>query len=266
MYAKSTTPGQRVFTCAHSFHEFVPGILDEIAAAAGIAGHATVGLSSIGGSRVVQHWDVPDDQNEAKRLLRAGGVDVLTLSPIWLPDAGMEKFAALAAEHNPNVRVTLQEYWLPNDEYEPAYPLNTGKQVDHDAATGAGLRRHHEAYFRDFDGVARGINKAIGREVVFIAPVGQAVIPLREMIIRGEAPGLKTQAELFTDSWGHVTQPIQVLAAYCHFAVIYRRSPTGLPAPSMLANAGRPGWDRLNRVLQDLAWEAAKGHALSGVG
>ena len=88
--------GQRIFTCAHSFHGFVPAILADIAASAGIKDHKQVGSSGIGGSWVIQHWDVPDEKNDAKRLLTEGDVDVLTLSPIWLPDAGIEKFGALA--------------------------------------------------------------------------------------------------------------------------------------------------------------------------
>src|ERR1051325_6419622 len=131
---KDTEPisrGQRVFTCGHSFHFWVADILSEVARAAGIPDHQVVGVSVIGGSRVIQHWDVPEENNEARKALRAGTVDVLTLSPIWLPDEGIEKFAKLAVEHNPNVRVTVQEFWLPNDEYVPVYPLQTSKTVDH---------------------------------------------------------------------------------------------------------------------------------------
>ena len=83
--------GQRVFTCGHSFHAWVADILADMAGAAGIRGHRTIGVSFIGGSRVMQHWDVPAEQNEAKKALRAGSVDVLTLSPIWLPDEGIGK-------------------------------------------------------------------------------------------------------------------------------------------------------------------------------
>jgi hypothetical protein len=53
--------GQRVFTCGHSFHVFVPRILADMANKAGIKDHKIVGLSSIGGSRVIQHWNVPDE-------------------------------------------------------------------------------------------------------------------------------------------------------------------------------------------------------------
>src|SRR5947209_4722811 len=58
--------GQRVFTCAHSFHAFVPPILSEMAKMAGISDHRLVGASFIGGSRVIQHWNVPDEKNQAK--------------------------------------------------------------------------------------------------------------------------------------------------------------------------------------------------------
>ena len=114
---------------------------------AGIKGHQVVGVSSIGGSRVIQHWNVAEEKNQAKAALRAGNVDVLTLSPIWLPDEGIEKFARLALEHNPHIRITVQEFWLPNDTYEPIYPLDPRKKVDHDATNLAELRKKHASIF-----------------------------------------------------------------------------------------------------------------------
>ncbi|HEY8667051.1 MAG TPA: SGNH/GDSL hydrolase family protein [Tepidisphaeraceae bacterium] len=261
----SLAQGQRVFTCGHSFHVWVADILIDMAKGAGISGHHAVGMSSIGGSRVIEHWDVPEEQNEAKKALRAGNVDVLTLSPIWLPDEGMAKFASLALQHNPNVRVTVQEYWLPNDVYEPVYPLQAWKQVDHNIATIPELRKQHDLYFHDMDETVRGLNRQLGKNVVLIVPAGQAALALREMIIAGKTPGLNAQADLFTDSWGHPTPPLQALAAYCHFATIYRRSPRGLPLPSVLAS--NPSWGApLNRILQQLAWKAVTEHPLSGVG
>src|SRR3954471_10359452 len=68
--------GQRVFTCAHSFHGFVYRSLGEMAKSAGIKDHQSVGSSMIGGSRVIQHWDVPEEKNQAKAALIAGKVDV----------------------------------------------------------------------------------------------------------------------------------------------------------------------------------------------
>ena len=68
--AEPITRGQRIAFASHSFHVFVPGILKEMVEAAGIKGHAVVAQSSIGGSKVVQHWDVPDTQNQVKEALR----------------------------------------------------------------------------------------------------------------------------------------------------------------------------------------------------
>ena len=77
---------------------------------------------------------------------------------------------------------------------------------------------------------------------------------------------MKTQAELFTDGIGHVTAPIQVLNTYCHYAVIYRRSPVGLPVPEILKQAKLGDQEaKLNSLLQELAWDAVTQHPLSGV-
>jgi hypothetical protein len=258
------TQGQRVFTCGHSFHYFVPPILSDMARGAGIKDHAAVGLSAIGGSRVIQHWNVPEEKNRAREALRGGKVDVLTLSPIHLPDEGIEKFARLALEHNPKVRVTVQEFWLPFDIYDTTFSKRP-KKVDHNAATGEELRKLHAPYFAAMDAHVRALNAKLGKPVVFVVPVGQAVLALRERIIAGKAPGLKTQEDLFTDAIGHARPPLQALAAYCHFAVIYRRSPVGLPVPALLARVKDPDRQKQNHLLQELAWEAVTNHPLSGV-
>ena len=282
--------GQRVFTCGHSFHVWVVPMLTEMAQAAGIQGHQVVGVSSIGGSRVIQHWDQPEELNKAKEALRAGTVDVLTLSPIWvtpqeglplglprkkgekdpntvpvywLPDEGIEKFSRLGLEHNPKIRITVQEYWMPNDEYVSVYPLQTRKRYDHNATNLADLKKAQAAYDRDLTTVVASINQQLGKETLLIVPVGQASIALREKIVAGQAPGLKEQTELFRDCWGHPQPPLQTLAAYCHYGVIYRRNPAGLPVPTRLAN--QPQAEKLNRLLQELAWDAVTGHPMSGV-
>jgi hypothetical protein len=263
--AGAVTDGQRVFSCGHSFHYFVPPILSDMANTAGIKDHKAVGLSAIGGSRVIQHWNVAQEKNEAKKALSAGKVDVLTLAPIYLPDEGIEKFVHLAVENNPKIRVTVQEFWLPWDVYDTEAPLKARK-VDHNAPTAAELRKAHEPYFKSIDDHVRELNKKLGKQSVFVVPVGQAVIALRAKIIDGKAPGLKTQEDLFTDAIGHAKAPLQALAAYCHFAVIYRKSPVGLPLPAVLAKAKNPDWDeKLNRLLQELAWDAVMQHPLSGV-
>src|SRR5687767_4702706 len=132
--------GQRVFSAGHSFHMFVPGLLREMAQAAGIEGHVLAGTQGIGGSRVIQHWDRADEQNSLKKALRSGEVDVLTLSPIYLPDEGIENLARLGLEHNPNIRVTIQEFWLPYDVYDLNYQRKRPEPVDRNARTVEELR------------------------------------------------------------------------------------------------------------------------------
>ncbi len=266
--AAATKPiekGLRVYSAGHSFHVFVPGQLAGMAQAAGIKDHVLVGLSSIGGSRVIQHWDLADDKFKSKEHLKSGKVDVLTLAPIHLPDDGIEKFATLALEHNPNIRITIEEFWLPFDIYDTTFKQRPAK-VDHNAPTADDLRKLHAPYFKSMDEHVQELNKKFGKQVLFVVPAGQAIIALREKIIAGQVPGLKVQEDLFTDPIGHATAPLQVLVSYCHFAVIYQRTPVGLPLPQVLSAAKKPEWDeKLNLVLQELAWQAVTQHPLSGV-
>lgn len=260
---EASTPierGLRVFSAGHSFHMFVPPLLTEAARSAGIEGHEQVGRQSIGGSYVHQHWNLPDENNSVKTALRKGEVDVLTLSPIYLPDDGIENFAKLAVEHNPDVRVTVQEFWLPFDVYDVNYKKQRPQPVDRNSRTPEQLRSISAPYFQSMDEHVEQINKRLGKQVVYVVPVGQAAIALREKIIAGEAPGLKEQNDLFRDAIGHATAPLQMLTAYCHYAVLYRRSPVGLPTPPSLSNN-----PELASLLQELAWKAVVDHPLSGV-
>jgi len=206
-----------------------------------------------------------------RKALEAGDVDVLTLTPIYLPDEGIEKFAELGSQHQPNFRATVQEFWLPYDEYQPHYydppKIPKPSKVDHNAPTAESLRKMHERYFREMDDEVKRINQKLGRQVVYVVPVGQAVIALREKIIAGQAPGLKYQEDLFTDMLGHPKSPLQALITYCHFAVIYRQTPVGLPVPQAIARSGIPAAEAeaLSRILQRLAWDAVTRHPLSGV-
>ena len=262
--AEPITKGLRVFTCGHSFHVWVPDIVADLCKSAEIPNHVQVGLSSIGGSRTIQHWDIPPEKNTAKEALKTGKVDVLTLSPIFLPDPGIENFTALALEHNKDIRIVVQPIWLRWDIYEPT--TKRPAKVDHNAITGQELRTRHAEHFQKMDEHIRELNQKFGKTVLYVAPAPQAVIALREKIIAGEAPGLKVQEDLFTDELGHGKPPLQALVAYCNYAVIYRRSPVGLPVPAILKQAKLGDQEaNLNRLLQELAWEAVLQHPLSGL-
>jgi hypothetical protein len=330
--AQSETKGQRIYFSGHSFHYFMPPILADIAKKADIKDHTPLGLSSIGGSRVYQHWapaatttpktakdiELPADTiavdstarfpstgeltvetseghvtvtyfgktgntftgckggkgtltaskaissktNEAREMLKAGKVDVFTMSPIFLPDDGIENFAKLAIENNPKMRVFVQENWLPWDNYDPAFKAPSEK-VDHNAQTLDSLRKSHGIYFKTMDEHVADLNKKYNTSAVRIAPVGQAVVSLRAKLLAGDAPGLKEQNDLFADAIGHAKPPLEALVAYCYYALIYETSPVGLPVPSVIAKAKES--EKLNRLLQEIAWEAVTSHPQSGV-
>jgi hypothetical protein len=169
------TVGQRVATCGHSFHVFTYRQVEQIATSAGLK-HQLAGLSSIGGSTVQKHWDVPEEKSAVKQVLKAGKADVLTLSPIWLPDEAIEQFVKLGIEHNPTLRISVQEYWMPNDEYEPVYPLQTKKKVDHNATDLTKLRDATLRYAKDIEDHVKGINQRLGKDAVLIVPVGMAAV------------------------------------------------------------------------------------------
>lgn len=259
----SAVQGQRVFTAGHSLLMFMPAILGDIAASAKIDGHVQVGRQSIGGSHVIQHWNLPDDKNTVKLALKTGKVDVLTLSPIYLPDDGIGKLTQFALQYNANIRVTVQEFWVPYDDPTVLEAGKGPKYVDRDTKTIDELRQLHAAYFQSMDDHVRALNQQFGKPALFVIPVGQAVLSLREKVIKGEVPAIKKQSELFTDALGHARPPIMVLDAYCHYAVIYRRSPVGLPTPKALGSGKVT--EELNQLLEELAWEAVTRHPLSGV-
>ena len=256
--------GQRVFSAGHSFHFFMPPILADIAKKADIKDHKQLGLSAIGGSRVIQHWNVAEEKNKAKEKLKAGEVDVFTMSPIYLPDEGIENFVKLGVENNPKIRILVQENWLPWDHYDVKFKAPKDK-VDHNAPTGELLRKIHAPYFKSIEEQVTELNKKYDTKAVSIVPVGRAVIAVREKIIAGQAPGLKEQNDLFTDAIGHARPPLAALVAYCYYASIYQRNPAGLPMPAVLGKAKNDDSEKLNRLLQEIAWEAVSQHPLGGV-
>jgi hypothetical protein len=253
----------RVFVCAHSFMIYTAKSLPMIAQAAGV-GFVSAGQQMIGGSRVIQHWNLPDDKNRAKAALKAGEVDVLTLSPhLMLPDEGIDNFTKLGLEKNPKLHVLVQASWPPRDGVLDR-PF---KNEERNASTVESLQKLREG-FRALWGTkleeqVTALNKSIGHDAVFIVPAGDAVFALREKIAEGKAPGLTKQTDLFRDDLGHPQAALAALVSYCHFATIYQRSPVGLPVPDAYkAELSSP---ELNHLLQEIAWQTVSNYPFSGV-
>lgn len=257
--ADNPPKGLRVFSTTHSFHNFVGPRLAPLAKAAGISDHYLEGVQMIGGSQVKFHWDLADEKNKAKAALIAGKVDLLTMSPnMTVPDVGIERFVELGLKHNPKIRFLVQESWIPFDSPEDKVKTND----ERDGRTLESVKKYNAKFKAALEKQVRELNQKQGHEIIHIVPVGDAVLKLRERIAEKNAPGLSKQSELFTDPIGHGKVPIQVLAAYCNFACIYRISPVGL-------KDAQPDLDKLNPdlkpLLQRLAWEAVTEHPMSGV-
>lgn len=253
-----TPAGQRVFYTGHSFHMFVPPRVEQLVKAAGIEGHKLVGQQGIGGSRVIQHWDLEDAKNKAKPALISGEVDVFTMAPhVMIPDEGITKFTELGLKHNPNLRLLLQASWYPFDV--PAGEGRITNNAQRDDAKIESLQAPVDEWRKKLEAQADDLNKPHGKKAIFIIPVGDAVVKLRSFVVDGKFPGITNQSELFTDPIGHAGPYVQVLASYCNFAAIYRISPQGLKAQ------GGGVTDEQHTILQALAWDTVSKYAYSGV-
>lgn len=253
---QKSPPGLRVFFASHSLMWYAPKPLGEMAEAAGIKGHELVGLQSLGASTTVQHWNLPDDKNEAKKALKTGEVDVFVMSPISFPDEGVENYVKLGLEHNPDMRFIVQLSWGGGDIDNQDFPKGAFDDVDKEK-TPEQLMALFARNIRAGEAQANALNEKYGKgkKIVALVPSAQAMVALRTKIANKEWPGLSKQGELFVDAV-HPSAPMEALNTYMHLAVLYGQSPVGLPMPTMLKNARRKAWDeKFNRSLQELAWE-----------
>lgn len=254
----SPVPGQRIFYTGHSFHMFVPPRIEQLVKSAEIQGHQLAGIQGLGGSRVIQHWDLEDGKNKAKPALESGQVDVFTMSAhLEIPDPGITNFVELGLKHNPKMRFLVQASWMPFDITSLEHRVRDN--AERDQTNLADLEKATDVWLRKMELQVDELNQKHGRTAVYIVPVGNAVNRLREMIVAEKYPGVKKQSELFRDSIGHGLGHVQALAAYCNFVAIYRRNPEGLQLKE-------PGVDEAQHsILQSLAWKTVSEYSHSGV-
>jgi hypothetical protein len=206
---------------------------------------------------VIQHWDLAAEKNKAKPALETGEVDVFTMAAhLAIPDPGIDHFTELGLKHNPKLRLLVQASWMPFDQTTPQQRIRNNSERDNtnlkdlEASTNQ-WRKNLEAQVDD-------LNRRHGRHV-FIVPVGNAVVKLRERIVAGTFPGISKQSELFRDPIGHGLGHVQALTAYCNFAAIYQRSPAGL-------TLNESGVDEAQHaLLQQIAWETVSNYSYSRV-
>lgn len=254
----------RVFYTGHSFAGAPPAWLGILAKQAAIDDYKNVGRQSLGGSRVIDHWNLADARNEAKKALGTGHVDVLTLSPnMQLPDEGIDLFVDLALKQNAKIRVLVQGSWMTWDG------LGKGgiKNAERDTQPVAGIRERTAKHMNEIRTQLRTINQRVGREVCVLVPVGAAVVRLRELIAEGKLPGLEKPSQLFVDDIGHAHPAILHLCTYMYHVAVFHRDPreiTGLGNNGWSKQFGQPK-PELAATLKQLAWDTMAAEPLSGL-
>jgi len=215
---------------------------DAVAISAGISGHKNLGsgadldkpLTLNSGRKVLE--DTP------RTLMKKGEVDVwLTTAHNWASEPALEKMAPVGLAHNPNFRLYQQARFL------------TEKPEERDNSKIADVQAALDKQRKRLEVRVDAINKEIGKPVVFIVPVGDAIVKLREMVVDGKFPGLTKQSELFmAGSRGsiHAEKHANLLTAYCNYAAIYQKSPVGLKLEMK-----EDITDEQHAILQKLAWE-----------
>ena len=183
------------------------------------------------------------------------------MSPNWdVPDEGIERFVKLGIEHNRKLRVLVQESWMPWDGWLPEEKVPNNEARDSRSLDG--VKTANARWKGLLEPQIRALNEKLGREVIHVVPVGDAVLKLRDLIASGKAPGIAKQSELFTDQIGHAKSPVVALATYCFFACLYRASPIGLNDPQPELDKLSPA---LKPLLQRIAWKTVTTHPMSGV-
>jgi len=211
-----------------------------------------------------------DGSKEAKQRLEKGEIDVVTYGTHGTPeDAAFPlKTVELGLKNNPNFRFYQQAAWPRGDAWWRKKVNEIKTKDDYDNTKIDDLQAATDEDRKGHEGRADGINKALGKRVVFIVPVGDAIVKLRALIVAGKFPGVKRQSEIFRDTMPHQGGQGVLgawLQAYCHFSAIYRIPP---PAPAPLpegADQAKKDAFAQHEILRQIAWETVSKYPYAGI-
>jgi len=257
--------GLKISWVGHSFHVYLPKPVSQLATEAGIVGHVSLNTDMIGASQPCQHWTKGGGENgtnTVKDILKAAKADVMTMSLQQPnPDPCVPKFARLANQYKKDMRLMIQETWLPNSANPEEQCVLWGCK-NRDAATVEGLEKTRQTIEIPFQNRMRwqldGLNREIGTNFTTFVPVWEAVLKLRQLIAKGEVPGITKQSALFRDNLGHATPPLVHMTSYLWFAALYNINPIGSKVLG-----GDPAQEA---IFQKLAWETILNAPLNGFG
>lgn len=222
----------------HLGHSLVGPVMPHMLAQLAPKGHSW--NSQLGsGTSLKQHWE-PDETildfdlvnqppvwRDAKEAIGSGEYDAVVLTEmVELRDAVkyfgsakyLRRWAALAREGSPDTRIYLYETWHHLDD-----PDGWEERIDTDLdrlwvgkVLGSDSRRNP-------------------KRPVYLIPAGQVMAAVARAIHAGEIEGVRDISDLFakTPEGAQDTIHINDLGAYVvaltHFAVLYHRSPVGMP-------------------------------------
>jgi hypothetical protein len=268
--------GLSVYHLGHSLvGRDMPVMLDQLAAAAGFAGHRHA--SQLGwGASLNQHRQGADavpgfgpenahPNHVPAESLSQGGYDAVVLTEmVEIRDAIRYQDSAAALAYwaqavragNPDVRLYLYETWHRLDDAEGWLA-----RIDADLT---------DAWQDELMRVAM-MQPEVG--TIHLIPGGQVLAAATRAIEVGQVPGLTSREALFSRDAAGAVDPIHLndlgayLIALTHFAVLYHQSPKGLPATLRRADGqlATPLPEAAVEPLQRLVWQVVSGYALTGV-
>lgn len=247
--APTATPpvGKRIVFEGNSWFGFVPEGVADCAKAAGIAGHEAV------------TW-----KPRETGFFKEGTVDVYSHGVHWwgaVPwshGVTAEQIVAAGLEGNPNFRGYYHAAWLVGDGRGADNPVKT--VADYETSKIVDVRTALERACRNTEKIVDRLNEKFGKRAVFLVPVGEATLRLREAILAGTYPGLTKQSEIWSDAMPHAGAHVMALSGYCHFAAIYRMSPVGLK----ITRFGEITHEQ-HAILQRIAWDVVSQYPYAGI-
>lgn len=270
--------GLRVFHLGHSLvGRDMPAMIEQLASAAGIAGHSYA--SQLGwGTSLREHWDpdlpingfeVENDHPrfmEARAALQGGGFDAFVMTEmVELRDAvryhDSGRFAGewvrLARSERADMRVYLYESWHRLDVAEGWL-----ERLDNDPAELWEGTILAQAMAQD------------GVGTIHVIPAGRVMAAfVRALEAQGGLPGMRDRTDLFLRDEQGVLDPIHLddkglyLVALVHFATLYHRDPRGLPHALLRADGTpvAPVSEAVAALMQETVWQVVSGLPQSGL-
>lgn len=272
LYAQPLPPPEAPLKVYHLGHSLVG--YDMPAMLAQLAGPGHDYNSQLGwGSFLREHWepDVPvkgfEESNthpefrEPREALASGEYDALVLTEAveirdaikyFTPHDYLRKWAVAAWAANPETRVYLYETWHPLND-----PEGWLERLDLD------LGRYWEGEI-----LRRALAYDDVTQPIYVIPAGQVMARfVREVEAQGGVGPVRDRKDLFSDDI-HFSDFGAYLVALTHYAVLYGRSPVGLPHDLRKAD-GSPAADpgpQAARLMQQVVWDVVTGYPPTGVG